>query len=441
VSERDHVVQTASFDDQVVPTHAPGVVKAVAEQTKVPSRHSPNSDSRRIDPFRLLFPAATFLFASRHAGSRIDPFTPNVAAMTRDELQSRTTDGRPWCSSDVSVDDSHGCTSCGDTGTRQRALSDKERIGRRRGKPAAGDGARMSRCGTHMLAALVLFLSCVQVQSAGSGMFRFGHISWAAQGSKVSFTIETAFRKSVSKVEFRDAKIGDHLALFGKEPPQFLYGDSQYASTMTMEVTAVSNTEDWVMGVTHLTHTYATPNNQQRPWKAQLVGCCRISEIVNNAGLGFEITAEVDLTTASRSPRAATLPVITVPLAGKSMPGAIVGAPPIPPSAYIPSRSGANVQWGVGTPVDVGNAAALKSSARSYLQLPLSPLQSGHTCAQSSVGGGCLVQMLSGDPSVGGGGAAMTVEGWVKIASPQGGHILSTDHLSATGKRISTLCV
>jgi len=277
------------------------------------------------------------------------------------------------------------------------------------------------------------------VQAAGSGIFRFGHISWEAHGNAVSFTIETAFRKSVSKEEFRDAKIGDHLILFGKEPPQFLYGDSQFASTLTMEVTAVSNTEDWVMGVTHLTHTYSTPNNQERPWMAQLVGCCRISELANNADLGFEITAEVDLTAARSSPRAATLPVITVPLAGKSSTGAVAGALPIAPSAYIPSRSGANVQWGVSTPVDVGTAAALKSSSHAYLQLPLGPLQSGQTCAQSSVGSECLVQMLSGDSSVGGGGAAMTVEGWVRIGSPQGGYILSTDHLSGTGKRVSTL--
>ena len=47
--------------------------------------------------------------------------------------------------------------------------------------------------------------------------------------------------------------------------------------------------------------------------------------------------------------------------------------------------------------------------------------------------------MLSGDPTVGGGAAAFTVEGWVKLATPKGGYILSTNHLSASGRRVSTL--
>lgn len=290
------------------------------------------------------------------------------------------------------------------------------------------------------LAALVLVLSfaAMPVKAVGSGMFRFGHISWEAQGNEVSFVIETAFRKSVSKVEWQNAKIGDHLLLFGKEAPQFLYGDSQFASSLTMEVTAMSEAEDWVMGVVHLKHTYATPNNQARPWRAQYVGCCRVSDLKNNAELGFDITAEVDLTAASRSPRAATLPVITVPMVSRPAPGAPADAPS-PPRAYIPSRSGSNVKWDVGTPIDVGSAAALKSVDMAYLELPLDPLRSNETCEDSSAGAGCLAQMLSADPAVGGGAAALTVEGWVKLATRQGGYILSTSHASASGRRVSTL--
>ena len=330
---------------------------------------------------------------------------------------------------------------------RRRALDAQE--GGAAGAGTRGPGAALPRRGStrrhgmHVVSAFVLLLSyaATRVQAAGgSGLFRFGHISWHAQGNTVSFTLETAFRKSVSDPKFRDAKVGDRLLLFGKEPPQFLYGDSQFASTLVMEVTAVSETEDWVMGVTELKHTYATPNNKQRPWRAQLVGCCRLSEMKNNADLGFELTAEVDLTVAKRSPRAATLPMVTVPLAGK--PDGNAHAAAVPPSAYIPSRSGNNVAWNVGTPIDVGSAAALKSASHSYLELRLSGLQqTGHTCDQNSVGAGCFVQMLSGDPTVGGGAAALTVEGWVKVASPEGGYILSTNHLSVSGKRISTLSV
>ena len=302
-------------------------------------------------------------------------------------------------------------------------------------------GATRRRSASMLAAALVLVLACAstRVQAAGAGMFRFGHISWEAHGSEVSFTIETAFRKSVTAKEWLNAKIGDHLLLFGREAPQFLYGDSQFASSLTMQVTAVSEAEDWVMGVIHLKHTYATPNNQARPWRAQYVGCCRVSDLKNNADMGFQITAEVDLTATSRSPRAATLPVITVPMVSRPAPGAPADAPPASPAAYIPSRTGSRLHWDVGTPIDVGSAAALTSGDQSYLELPLGPLWTGDTCADSSTGAACLVQMLSADPLVGGGAAALTVEGWVKLATRQGGYILSTSHASPSGRRVSTL--
>jgi len=52
------------------------------------------------------------------------------------------------------------------------------------------------------------------------------------------------------------------------------------------------------------------------------------------------------------------------------------------------------------------------------------------------------VQLLSADPSVWGstpGGAAISVEGWVKLS--KAGYLLSTDHLTSSGSRISTLSV
>mgnify|MGYP004124804971 CR=1 FL=1 len=98
------------------------------------------------------------------------------------------------------------------------------------------------------------------------------------------------------------------------------------------------------------------------------VGCCRVSDLKNNAELGFEITAEVDLTTARSSPRAATLPIITVPLQAENALGGLEN-----PSAYIPSRSGSDVDWDVGTPIDVGSVAGLSSAKKSFLHLPLGP--------------------------------------------------------------------
>ena len=64
------------------------------------------------------------------------------------------------------------------------------------------------------------------------------------------------------------------------------------------------------------------------------------------------------------------------------------------------------------------------------------------TCEQNSTGSRCLVQLLSADRSVWGstrGGAAISVEGWVKLS--KAGYLLSTDHLTSSGSRISTLSV
>jgi len=239
-------------------------------------------------------------------------------------------------------------------------------------------GARQR--GMRMLAALILFLGCSTTQvhaDAEKGTFRYGHISWEAKGNKVLFTIQAAFRKSVTHKAWSEAKIGDKLVLFGKEPPQFLYGDGQFKPVMTMEVTAVSQSQDWAMGVIRLEHTYGNPNNNERPWRAQFVGCCRIDELMNNANIGYELTAEVDLTRATRSPVAASLPIITVPLSGKPPPGAAANAPLPPPSAYIPSRSGGDVKWDVGAPLDVGTVVYLDAATGSFLRLPLAALQSG----------------------------------------------------------------
>ena len=61
------------------------------------------------------------------------------------------------------------------------------------------------RSSLHVLSAHMLLLA-MQPRTCRPGTFRFGHISWQAVGSEVTFTLETAFRKSVSMEEWRDAK-------------------------------------------------------------------------------------------------------------------------------------------------------------------------------------------------------------------------------------------
>ena len=59
----------------------------------------------------------------------------------------------------------------------------------------------------------------------------------------MTFTLETAFRKSVSDPKWREAKVGDRLLLFGKEPPQFLYGDSSLEGPVRGLLSLVGNQE------------------------------------------------------------------------------------------------------------------------------------------------------------------------------------------------------
>ncbi|KAJ1490380.1 hypothetical protein T484DRAFT_3341748 [Baffinella frigidus] len=279
----------------------------------------------------------------------------------------------------------------------------------------------LPRGGAALLGVLVLLALPGPSNGQMGGTYRYGTVSWESRGNVVDFTIETAFKRSLSFFEGHAPDgllaIGDNTTLQGREAPQFLYGDSQVATSLKMQVTAMSLAEDWVLGVVRLRHTYGTPNDAARPWKAQYVGCCRLAGLKNAAGLNWAIAAEVDLTRATRSPKATTLPVVSVPLRAMHSASHL-------PGVFLPTRGAADgAEWGVGKPFDVGTAVLLNQSlGSSFLSVPLARLATGGGCDSSSVSQACFVSLLRASPALP--GYALTVEGWFKPGSTTGGYLL-----------------
>jgi hypothetical protein len=257
----------------------------------------------------------------------------------------------------------------------------------------------------------------------GRGTFRYGEIYWHSVGNSVYFTIDVIFkRKQDSDWSFRGtapdgmAAIGDRMLVAARDAPQFFYGDSQIERVMHMEVTSMSVKDDWVRGIITLPpHSYQQPNNGGKPWAAQFTGCCRFTDLKNNAGTAWAIVADIDLTKATRSPRASILPLITVPYHPVSHPK---------PTFYLAVDEPELIQFALGKPAMVGGAVHLTRAKKSVLSVPLQPLRNTATagnCTMKSAAPGCVASLLAGTPNSG-----ITVEGWVKSTSEEGGYVLST---------------
>jgi len=186
-----------------------------------------------------------------------------------------------------------------------------------------------------------------------------------------------------------------------------------------MQVTESSVRDNWIRGVVRLPpHTYPSPNNQGKPWTAQYTGCCRFTDLLNNAGDPYALSADVDLTRSSRSATSAVPPVVTVPYNPVSMPR---------PTLYVAADDSASIDWSLGKPAIVGGAVHVGAlNTTGSLSVPLAPIAAMHTagayCANTSSSGACLYALLAQDSSV----AGLTVEGWVRIADDEGGYVLST---------------
>ena len=257
----------------------------------------------------------------------------------------------------------------------------------------------------------------------GDSGFRYGSILWTSSGNNVNFTIISAFQQVVANVT-----IGDVIQLTGQESPQFLYGDSQLVQILSMTVTSYSLQRQWIMGEIHLEHQYSSPVSPDgTPWNAQFIGCCRLSDLQNNAGKPWVLTAELNLNLANKSPKPKILPLITIPLSNGST-----------PSVTVASDDFEQVEWSLGVPFDVGGSVhivPISPAQSSYLTVDVGKLYSDSNntslnCVQLSSSPGCLFQLLQARPSP----ALMgfSVEGWVKSTSSDLSTIFSTSMASTT---------
>jgi len=253
--------------------------------------------------------------------------------------------------------------------------------------------------------------------------FRYGTITWASDGNYVNFTIQTVFQQSTDNVV-----VGGTTDVIGTESPSFFYGDSSVARYLKMKVLSFSQDSQWIMGEITLRHRYQSavdPNG--KPWKAQFIGCCRISELSNNAGKPWVLTAEVNLDLADRSPKPAILPTLSVPFVAGQIPQILAAA-----------HDNDNVEWSFGSPFDVGGSLLISpsSSTGSYISVEVGKLYSQSidpsvNCYVQSSAGGCFLKLLHGKAELKG----FTVEGWVKSSSDNMKYIVST---SATSSAVCT---
>ncbi|EKX32628.1 hypothetical protein GUITHDRAFT_148484 [Guillardia theta CCMP2712] len=94
------------------------------------------------------------------------------------------------------------------------------------------------------------------------------------------------------------AVIGDVVEISGQETPYIFWGDGTF-SIIRMVVDTYSADEDWIRGMTTITHEYATPldSSSSSPWIVNFTGCCRDNSTVNNVGIAWSILSQVDVTT------------------------------------------------------------------------------------------------------------------------------------------------
>jgi len=221
---------------------------------------------------------------------------------------------------------------------------------------------------------LAVALSCALLVPA-QGSYRFGTLNWkavkdpAVPPNTVDFELVTAWRR-----DFNWVYVAQHPAPQGAQPRTLedrpIVGDKLRVTGLSfaddtgmqsveagtseilfhtgdgktyfvdVDVTAFSESENWVMGVTKIRHTYARPYyskdknvyplgysyeassgamldaNQpfsHAPWTAHFEGCCRWgSSLDANKNMPYKVVTHIDMTDRDNSPAARTMPIITV---------------------------------------------------------------------------------------------------------------------------------
>jgi len=225
-------------------------------------------------------------------------------------------------------------------------------------------------------AALLVALACALLVPV-QGSYRFGTLNWkvvhdaGVPANTVDFELVTAWRRDFNWVYVSQHQasgavtrtlesrpiVGDKLRVTGLSfadetgmqavgagTSEILFhtGDGK-KYFVDVEVTSFSVSDNWVMGVTKIRHTYDRPffgkdkniypvgykyeaatgaaldANQpftHTPWTAEFSGCCRWeSSLDGNKNKPYKVITHLDMTDRDNSPAARTMPIITVPQA------------------------------------------------------------------------------------------------------------------------------
>ncbi|MEJ8757626.1 putative Ig domain-containing protein [Pontibacter sp. H259] len=138
---------------------------------------------------------------------------------------------------------------------------------------------------------LLLFSATI----AQASHFRYGNVSWRwVSGNTVEFKISQSWRYTAFYAEQGQTV----------NPGDFNFGDGTIAA-IPLQVTAVNKVDDWMYGEAIITKTYASAGN----YKAHFSGCCRVTELKNNADGNWNLQTMVTIGNGNSAP-VTTLPAM-----------------------------------------------------------------------------------------------------------------------------------
>ena len=137
--------------------------------------------------------------------------------------------------------------------------------------------------------------------------FRFGTVSWVPSGTRTAkFSISTAWRRSYPWPQGTNLQVGQQFNGGGSD---FYFGDgASIAPVYTVQ--AIDPVNDWIVGTTTVTHTYASNG----PFTAQISNCCRLSTLANNHDGNFQIQTTVNFNFTNSSPVTTIQPIVNAPV-------------------------------------------------------------------------------------------------------------------------------
>jgi hypothetical protein len=141
----------------------------------------------------------------------------------------------------------------------------------------------------------LILLFIFTATAAQASHFRYGNVSWRwVSGNTVEFKVSQSWRYTAFYAEKGQTV----------NPGDFFFGDGT-ATAIPLQVTAVSETDDWMYGEAIITKTYSSSGT----YTAYFTGCCRVSSLKNNADGNWNLQTKVTIGNGNSAP-VTTLPAI-----------------------------------------------------------------------------------------------------------------------------------